>query len=875
ARRGGARGGATPRPGSVGGVLTRNLASGGFSGAVYAVNPSRPSVHGIRAWPSVVDLPEAPDLAVIATPPDTVPAIVAQLADKGTRAAVILTAGFGEGDDATGRERLARTLAAARPHRLRIVGPNCLGILVPGVGLNASFAHIAAKPGGLAFVSQSGAIATAVLDWAEPRGIGFSHVVSMGTMADVDFGDLLDWLAQDVSCRAVLLYVEAIVNARKFLSAARACARLKPVMVVKAGRFATGARAARSHTGALAGSDAAYDAAFRRAGMLRVVEVEELFAAAETLAKARPIKGDRLAILTNGGGFGVLAADAVAAAGVTLASLAPDTVSALDRALPRTWSRGNPVDIIGDADAARYGAAMDSLVRDPSVDAVLVVNCPTAVASSTATARAVAASAATTDCPVLTSWVGESVQREARAVFAAAGIPTYDTPEAAVRAFTHMVTYRRNQEALRQVPVASASSKPDRAAARAIVAAARRRGDPWLTATEARALLACYRVPVNPLVAVASPEAAGAAAGPFAAVALKIDSPDIVHKSDVGGVMLGVAPDAVADSARRMLAAVRTARPDARVAGLTVEPMAATADAIETIVGATRDPDFGPLVLFGEGGTRVEIAADRALGLPPLNASLARDMMSRTRVDRLLAGYRGKPPADRDAVASVLVAVAELMLDLPAVAELDINPLLASPTGALALDARVRLQDPGSAVPSAIRPYPRELERDVAVGGGTLRLRPARPEDESAIAALLARTSSSDIRLSAFSALESFARDLAARVTQIDYDREIAMVAFDGNEALGVGHLRMGGDRERAEYGIIVRSDLHGRGIGTALLNALLDVARANNVAEVFGTVQAGNGAMRELAAAAGFSESPFSDGLVCTTLRLRAAAAD
>ena len=866
--------GATERPGAVGGVLTTNLLSAGFAGPLYAVNPKHDVVHGVRSWPSVEALPHAPDLAVIATPAETVPCLIGALADRGTAAAIVISAGFGEGDDAAGRARLAAALDAARPRLLRIVGPNCLGVLVPGIGLNASFSHLAPKAGGLAFVTQSGAIATAVLDWAQPRAIGFSHVISMGTMADVDFGDVLEWLARDTECRGVLLYVEAVTQARKFMSAARACARLKPVIVVKAGRSEAGARAARSHTGALAGSDAVYDAAFRRAGMLRVFEVEELFAAAEALAKARPIAGDRLAILTNGGGFGVLAVDALAEAGGRLATLAPETVAALDRALPNTWSRGNPVDILGDADAQRYTAALSALLADPNADAVLVINCPTAVASSVAAADGVVQAARGATRPVLTSWVGDAVQRDARRVFAEASLPTFDTPEAAVRAFRHMVVYRQNQDALREVPRATPAPEPDRARARALIEAGRGRGESWLPPHEAREVLSCYRIPVNPALAAATPEdAARLAATLDGAVALKIDSPDIVHKSDCGGVALAVAAGDVEAAGRRMIAAVRRVHPAARLRGFTVEPMVGQDGSLEIIAGIARDPDFGPVILFGAGGTRVELLADRAIGLPPLNAPLARALMARTRIAREFAGYRGSPPIDQDSLAAVLIRLAELAVDLPEIAELDINPLLARTDGALALDARIRLQDPAKAAPPAIRSYPRELESEARLKDGTrLALRPARPEDEPLVGALFGGVSPADLHLSGLSSLESFSRALAARLTQIDYDRELALLALagpDAAEAVGIAHLIMDPDRERAECGVIVRSDVQGRGIGYALMERLVAIARDAGVGVLFGRVQEQNRAMLELAAATGFTIAPAQPGEVTMSRRL------
>ena len=444
--------GAGTRPGSVGAVLAENLLRAGFQGPIMPVNPKHKSIEGVLTYPDVAGLPLTPELAVVSTPPDAVPGIIAELGRRGTKAAVIITAGFGEGEDRYGAELRQRMLEAARPHLMRIVGPNCLGILVPGIKLNASFSHLAPVKGDLAFVTQSGAMVTAVLDWAAPRGIGFSHLVSLGDMSDVDFGDMLDYLSGDIATRAILLYIEGLTHARKFMSAARIAARSKPVLVVKAGRHAEGAKAASSHTGAMAGADEVYDAAIRRAGMLRVYEVDELFDAVETLSLCRPMAGDRLAILTNGGGIGVMATDSLIEAGGRLAQLSPGTMAELDKVLPATWSHGDPVDIVGDAPPARYKAALAALLADKEVDATLVLNCPVAVSSSVDAANAVIETAAGRRSNLFTSWVGERTAAEPRRLFAKAGIPSYATPNQAVRAFMHMVRYKRNQDLLNEVP---------------------------------------------------------------------------------------------------------------------------------------------------------------------------------------------------------------------------------------------------------------------------------------------------------------------------------------------------------------------------------------------------------------------------------------
>ena len=636
--------GAGERPGSVGAVVLHNLRRAGFRGDLMLVNPHHEMLEGLPVYPNVAALPSTPDLAVIATPPATVPGLIAELGSSGTKAAVVITAGFGELGEA-GRALQQAALDAARPHLLRLVGPNCVGILVPSIGLDASFSHVAPPPGDIAFVSQSGAMITAMLDWAAPRGIGFSHVVSLGDMADVDFGDMLDYLANDPGTRAVLLYVEGITHGRKFMSAARAASRAKPVLALKTGHSAAGARAAASHTGMLAGSDAVHQAAFRRAGMLRVA-MAGLFDAAETLALTQEQQGDRLTIVTNGGGAGVLAADALAAAGGHLATLAPDTIERLGQVLPPTWSRGNPVDIIGDAPGERYAAALEALFADAGIDAFLVLNCPTALAAPEDAARAVIDVAAAKRSElkgrnVFTAWLGEHSAAAARRRFAEARIPTYDTPEAAIAGFFDRVRYQRNQMQLMETPPARPDPfEPDLAAAQAVVAGTLAVGRSWLDPAEVNRILTAYGVPVPAEREAADPDGAARAATAIGfPVALKIRSPDITHKIDVGGVALALADAAaVREAAGAMLARVKAVRPEARLDGFLVQQMIARPNAIELLVGFNEDPVFGPAIVFGQGGTAVEVVRDTAIGLPPLNALLARDQMARTRIWRLLQG---------------------------------------------------------------------------------------------------------------------------------------------------------------------------------------------------------------------------------------------
>jgi acetyltransferase len=694
----------------------------------------------------------------------------------------------------------------------------------------------------------------------------------MGDMADVDFGDMLDYLAADPATTSVLLYMEGVTHARKFMSAARACARLKPVVVIKAGRHLEGAKAAASHTGAMAGSDAVYDAAFRRAGLLRVGTMEELFQAVETLAMASPVRGGRLAILTNGGGPGVLATDALIDAGGKLAALSPDTVEALDACLPATWSHGNPVDIIGDARGDRYAAALQPLLRDKEVDATLVMNCPTALAPGLDTAREVIAARGTGPrAPMLTCWLGDGTASPARALFSASRIPTYDTPEGAVRGFMHLVRYRANQDLLLETPPSLPEAfTPDVEGARAVLRQAFADARSWVPPLGVNQLLSYYGIPVVDMRGANTPrEAAHAAAEIGWPVALKIASRDITHKSDVGGVALGLADaEAVEHAAEQMLRRVRSATPDARLEGFTVEPMLQRRGAHELIVGTTEDRQFGPVILFGHGGTAVEVLADKALALPPLNMTLAREAIERTRVAKLLHGYRDRPAAALEAIALTLVKVAQMVADLPELAELDINPLLADENGVIALDARVKIRPAATtgATRLAIRPYPTELEQRLTLLDGTeVQARPVRPEDGPAVVELFRRMEPADIRLRFFSAMRTVPAAVAARLSQIDYDREMALVAVaPDRELLAIVHLICDPDGERGEFAAMVRSDLKGRGLGYGLMRGLIEYAQRRGVRTIFGDVLAENIAMLRLCNELRFELVPHPEDPTC-----------
>jgi acetyltransferase len=872
--------GASKKRGSVGAVVAHNLFNSGFDGPIMPVNPRHRAIEGVITYADAKALPETPDLAVIATPPASVPELIAAFGERGTRGAVVITAGFGEGGNEAGQSLREAMLTAARPFTMRIVGPNCIGVMVPSFGLNAGFAHLAPKSGRLAFVAQSGAVATSVLDWAAARGIGFSHVVSLGDMCDVDFGDMLDYLAGDADVRGILLYIESVTSARKFMSAARAAARLKPVVVVKAGRYPAAAHAIASHTGALAGSDAVYDAAFRRAGMLRVCDIGDLFGAVETLGMGQMPAGDRLAILTNGGGVGVMAVDALIERGGRLAQLSDETIEKLNSVLPSTWSHGNPVDILGDASGERYAAALSALLADANADAILVLKCPTAVATGEDAARTVVTTIGKSRRCLLTCWLGETAAEASRLLFDAHHIPTYFTPERAVRAFIDMLNYRRNQDALMQTPPSVPEDfAPGVERARGIIHRVLAEQREWLNEPEAKALLEAYNIPVTPTRHAVDPQAAAKAAAAIAGpVVLKILSPDITHKSDAGGVALDLrTPAAVRDAAEAMLEKVRRFAPNARLDGFTVQPMIDRPEALELIIGVNEDARFGPVILFGHGGTAVEIIDDTTIALPPLNMHLAREAMQRTRVFSLLQGFRGRPAAAVDEIALTLMKVSQLVIDFAEVVELDINPLLADEFGALALDARVRVRpaDGPAAKRLAIRPYPKDLEERLTLPDGRAFLvRPVLPEDEPAFHKFFAKMSPDDVRMRFFAPKKALTHPFAARLTQIDYDREMALVLAEPGTAgrsdvYGMVHIAADPDGERAEFAIMLRSDMSGLGLGPLLMRRIIDYGRNHGLKELFGEVLRENRPMLKLADVFGFERSAMPDDPSVIGIRL------
>jgi acetyltransferase len=853
--------GASERPGSIGSVVHRNLRQGGFKGAVWPVNAGHDIVNGEHAWRDVASLPGVPDLAVICTPAPEVPGLIDQLGRKGTRAAIVISAGLRE-PYASGATIEQAMLDAARPYLLRILGPNCIGLLVPGLGINASFAPGSAQPGQLAFVTQSGALATAMLDWANGRHIGFSHFISLGDSADVDFGDVLDYLGSDGGTRAILMYAESVKNGRKFMSAARAAARNKPVIVVKSGRAPAGAKAAASHTGALAGSDAVFDAAVRRAGMLRVPTLESLFDAAETLAHRWPYCGERLVVMTNGGGAGVLAADALSLAGGKLATLNPETLASLDLSLPPTWSHGNPVDIIGDAPSKRYVDTLRVLLDAKEVDAILFAHAPTAVVPAAQIADACLPLVKDARKPILGCWLGASTVQTARDMWSQAGIPSFFTPERATDAWLQLVTYARNQAALQQTPSSVRQVSPEREAAQQLIDGTVAAGREWLDEVHAKQVLAAYGIPVvETRMAETADEAANIAAQIGFPVALKVVSPQIVHKSDVGGVVLDLASGQdVHMAAVRMRQDLARHRPDAHVLGFAVQPMVRRHHARELIVGLASDPVFGPVVLCGSGGVDVEVTRRNAVALPPLNTLLAEDLVARSGIKPMLAGTRGRQGADEGALRDVLLKVSRMACELKGLAELDINPLLVDAEGVIALDARIRVSEVPLA-PIAIRPYPRQLEEDLAIGGSNLRTRPIRPEDAPRLAAFYEHASPEDMRLRFFLSRREVPHSELARYSQIDYDRDMTFVALAPDGAIA-GEVRAvcDPDNDVAEFALQVSGDWQGRGLGKALLAKLVRYLRDRGTKEVTGQCLHENKGMAAIARGLGFTVTSEQD---------------
>jgi acetyltransferase len=857
--------GASERESSVGTQVLRNIRDGGFKGEIYPVNPRHEKVQGLRAYASINEIDHPIDLVVIAIPAPAIPDVIRQCGDHGVAAVVVLSAGFGE----VGRQGEAlqnEIVDIARTLGIRLVGPNCLGVIRPRVGLNASFAKSGAQTGQVALVAQSGAFCTALLDWADSNGFGFSAVASLGATADVGFGDVLDYLAVDGETRSVLLYVEGITDARSFMSGLRVAARLKPVIVVKSGRNESGSRAAVSHTGAMVGGDGVFDAAVQRAGAVRVQTVNQLFAAAQTLAAGTRVEGPRLAILTNGGGPGVMAADRASDLRVPLAELSAQTIERLSEVLPAHWSHSDPVDILGDADSRRYRDATEIVLADRNVDGLLVLLTPQAMTDPTACAEGVIAATGKAHKPVLACWMGENLVEQGRRRFAEAGIPHFTSPEGGVDAFGYLACYRRNQKALLQAPAPlSRHREPDVNGARLIIENAIGERRYTLSSTESKAILKAFDIDTSPSINVTSAaEALVAAEGLGLPVAMKINSPDITHKSDVGGVRLNIRePHSVRTAFREMMDRVAAHAPSAHVSGVTIEPMLERPHAREIMIGIVHDPVFGPVISFGAGGTAVEIFADSRVALPPLNEYLSRELIQATRVARFLQQFRDLPAADIRKLVAVLQRVSEIACELPEVRELDINPLLVDEDGVIAVDARVVVAPPKTSTARyghmAIHPYPPELESTWQLPDGTdISIRPIRPEDAEIEQDFVENLSPESKYFRFMQSMERLTPMMLARFTQIDYDREMALVAVL-NEAtaeariLGVARYVSNPDRQSCEFALTVADAWQRRGIGRQLMQRLMTVARDRGIEIMEGEVLSHNSKMLRLCENLGF----------------------
>ncbi|PLW75156.1 GNAT family N-acetyltransferase [Cohaesibacter celericrescens] len=857
--------GASTRKGSIGCALVDNLLEGDYSEKLFLVNPKGGSLKGLPLYPSVAEIDGKPDLAIVAVSPSAVLGEIEALGKKGCRGVVVITSGLGTGDGS-----LKRQLAAiAARYKMRIIGPNCIGILSPRVGLNASFSHVPGLAGDLALISQSGAIVTSVADWATQKHIGFSGLVSLGDKADVDFGDMLDHFAMDPHTRAILLYVESIKDARKFMSSARAAARTKPVVLMKAGRHAEGASIAASRNGSMVGSDAVYDAAFTRAGLLRVHDLDEFFDAVETLTHIRKLKGPDLTVLTNSTGIGVLAVDDHIDLGGKLSTLEETTTERLNALLPDASSHSNPVHIANDAGPERYSKALDILMDDKHTNAILVMACPSALASPIETAGAVIEllearkKSRKRHIPVFVAWLGGGAP--VAKMFEDADIAHFSTPADAIRGFSYVVKHMEAQNELMRMPPALSDFQPDLEAARTVIDNALVSGNQWLDAVDVSRLLQAYNLPIAASFAAATAVEAAQLAAPLiakhGAAVVKIDSPDIQYKSDIGGVALNLSNSgAVATAAQQILTRAHEAYPNADIRGVTVHPMMRRHHAVELLAGMTVDDIFGPIMVFGRGGTAVEVIRDKALALPPLDMLSARDMIEKTRVNRRLEGYRDTPASNKEAIAEILVKISQMVADFPELQELDFNPLLAHADGNMIADARVRIAPtPQKSHPHkrfAIKPYPQEWEQERELKDGrTVTIRPMRPEDEALFADFFDHVTDDDMRLRFFSAARSMSHAFIAKLTQIDYARSMAFIAVDQKTGEMLGSVRLMGDanHEKGEYAVMVRSDLKGLGLGWKLMKLILQFAEKDGFREVDGEVLRSNRTMRQMCEALGF----------------------
>jgi len=862
--------GATERSGTVGRTILENLLHPSFRGKVFAVNSRHPEICGRKAYPSISDVPDKIDLAIVATPAPTVPGIVGECVDAGVKSAVVISAGFKESGP-QGVELERQIQEQLRRSSMRLIGPNCLGIMNPSVGLNATFAKDAPRPGNVAFLSQSGALLTAILDWAQLEEIGFSAIISTGSMLDVGWGDLIYHFGDDSNTESILLYMEAVGDARSFLSAAREVALRKPIIVIKAGRSEAASLAAASHTGALTGSDEVLDAAFRRSGVLRVRAIADLFYMAEVLSKQPRPKGPRLTILTNAGGPAVLATDALIANGGQLAVASEKTLQALDEFLPPHWSHNNPIDILGDADSERYAKAIEIASSDPNSDGLLVILAPQGMTDPAAVAERLKPYAKSSGKPVLTSWMGGASILSGEAILNAAGIPTFPYPDTAARAFTYMWRYSYNLRGLYETPTLAEGGELDpysRGQAEEIIETARRQGRVLLNEFESKQILSHYGIPtVETRIAAREDQAVLCARDLGYPVVLKIFSETITHKTDVGGVKLNLEDESSVRSAfHEIKTSVRKISGLDHFSGVTVQPMVRL-EGYELIIGSSVDSQFGPVILFGSGGPLVEVYRDRALALPPLNTTLAQRMMQQTRIFTALKGVRGRKPIDLPALEGLLVRFSQLVVEQPWISEIDINPLLASPERLLALDARVVLHAPGTDprhLPRpAVRPYPLQYVSSWVMKNGTeVTLRPIRPEDEPSMVKFHETLSDRSVYLRYFYSLSLSSRvahDRLVRICFVDYDREMAIVADSQDvntgqhRILGVGRLVKSHAKNEGEVAVLVSDASQNQGLGTELFHRVIQIARDEKLSRVDAEILPDNFAMKKIARKLGF----------------------
>ncbi len=864
--------GASERENSVGNVLFKNILESGYKGRLYAINPKHETILGVKAYKSIEEIGARVELAVIATRPPTVPGIVEQCGRSGIKNVIVITAGFAEaGHPGAALER--KMLEIARSYNVRVLGPNCLGIIRPELGLNATFARVTANVGNLALVSQSGAMCSSVLDWAKSNRVGFSTVISLGSTADVDIGEILDYLIYDNRTHYILLYVEGIRNARRFMSALRSAARIKPIILLKAGRHAAGSAAVQTHSGMIAGSDIVFDAAIRRAGVVRVKNVGQLFYASKALAsKFRP-QGKRLAIITNGGGPGAMAADRAGDLDIPLAELSAATTQALNASMPPTWSHSNPIDISGDATPERYRDAILAVAQDDAVDGMLVMLSPQAMTQPLEVAKAVIDVSDQTSKPILTCWMGEEQVVEGRMALEDAGIPAFRMPETAVELYYHISTYYRNQKLLLQTPEpTSQHTRPETEGAKMLIEAVLQERRKVLSEMESKAILRAFRVPVAQTMVARTPTEGLLLAEQIGfPIAMKVDSPDLVHKSDAGGVRLNItnAP-AVRNAYHDIIETVQKKHPAARINGVSIEPYLARPNGRELMIGVVRDPIFGPIITFGAGGTEVEIFSDRAVALPPLNRFLAKDLIRSTRASKLLGEFRHMPAANQEALEEVLLNISEMVCELPWLQELDLNPLIVDENGAIAVDARIVIDFASSSGDRyshmAIHPYPVHLIQDWELPDGRLvTIRPIRPEDADIEQDFVKRMSDESKYYRFMDTLRELTQAMLVRFTQIDYDREMALIATipgeDGKELqIGVSRYVTNPDGESVEFALAVADDWQKQGVGRKLMTALIDSARQKGYRAVVGDVLALNSKMFRLMTSLGFTIHPHPE---------------